>query len=269
MRRISDEAKLGSNVILGQNVVIEKGCVVGDNVRIGHNAVLHENTHVGKNSFIGDNTVLGERLMSFYQNPDEYVNPVLKIGPRSLIRSGTVLYAGSEFGEGFQTGPGVIVREKSSFGKYNLLGPLCQSEGDNKIGDYNRFLNNVHLPRKAIVHNYVWVFPYTVFTNDLHPPCGRHIEGPIIENYAVIGTHCMFLPGVRVGKNSLVGAMSLVTKDVPPETVVLGIPARVVKSIHEVRCKKGLVEKPYPWRDSITMEKVKRYGYPWWREKKG
>lgn len=269
MNYIDKKTKLGSNAIIGENVVIEKNCVVGDNVQIGHNTVLHENTHIGKSSFIGDHVVLGERLMSFYKNPEEYVNPKLEIGPKSIIRSGTVLYAGSRFGENFETGPKVIVREKSSFGKRNLLGPLCQCEGDNEIGDYNRFLNNVHLPRKTIIHNYVWVFPYTVFTNDLHPPCGRHIEGPTIEDYAVIGTHCMFLPGVKVGRNSLVGAMSLVTKDVPPEAVVLGIPARVVKSIHDVKCKKGLVTRPYPWRNCITKEKAKRYGYPWWKEREG
>lgn len=268
MRKNSEEAKLGSEVVIGENVVIERGCAIGDHVRIGHNTVLHENTYLGKNSFVGENVVLGERIMSFYKSPEEYVNPKLEIGPNSIIRSGTVLYAGSKFGEGFETGPGVVVREKSSFGKHNLLGPLCQSEGDNRIGDYNRFLNNVHLPRTTVIHNYVWVFPYTVFTNDLHPPCGRCLMGPTIEDYAIIGTHCMFLPGVKVGRNSLVGAMSLVTKDVPPETVVFGIPARVIKSIHEVKCKKDLMNNPYPWRDSISREKAKRYGYPWWKERK-
>jgi len=267
MKHIDREARLGSNTFVGENVVIEKNCVIGDNVRIGHNSVLHENTHLGENSFVGDHVVLGERLMAFYQNPKEYTNPRLDIGANSILRSGTVIYAGSKFGADFETGPHVIVREKSSFGKRNMLGPLCQSEGDNQIGDYNRFLNNVHLPRKTVIGNYVWVFPYTIFTNDLHPPCGRHIEGPTIEDYAVIGTYCMFLPGVKVGKNALVGAMSLVTKDVPAESVAIGIPARVVKNIRDVKCKRELVSAPYPWKDCISREKAKRYGYPWWKEK--
>jgi acetyltransferase-like isoleucine patch superfamily enzyme len=48
-----------------------------------------------------------------------------------------------------------------------------------------------------------------------------------------IGSHSVVLPGVTVGENSTVGAMSLVNKDIPPDCVAYGIPARVVKRLTE------------------------------------
>ena len=75
-----------------------------------------------------------------------------------------------------------------------------------------------------------WVFSYEIPS--------IHSFGLIeIKDNSYIGMNCIVLPGVTIGPNSIVGAGSVVTKDVPPNTVVAGNPARVIKSIYEYKEK--------------------------------
>ncbi len=59
----------------------------------------------------------------------------------------------------------------------------------------------------------------------------KELKGPIIEENAKIGANATILPGITIGKNSIVGAGSVVTKDVPPNCVVAGNPAKVINKI--------------------------------------
>lgn len=61
----------------------------------------------------------------------------------------------------------------------------------------------------------------------------RTIGKVIIEENAFVGANCIILPGVTVGKNSIVGAGSVVTRDVPPNNIVAGNPAKVIRAIGE------------------------------------
>ena len=262
MKRISRKADVSSEALVNDTTVIESGVRIEEDVRIGYNAVIRENVHIRRGTFVGDNVVLGERLSEYYRNPKDYENPRLEIGRNSVIRSGSILYAGSVFGEGFQTGCSVVVREKSRFGMNNNLGTLSQVEGYNEIGDHNRFHCAVHLPFMTKIHNYVWVFPYVVFTTDLHPPCGDCIRGPEIEDYALVGTQSVVMPGVKIGRGAIIGAQSLVTRDVTPETVVIGIPAKPVKNIRDIECTEIPGHpRPYPWFETMSPERKKKYGY--------
>jgi acetyltransferase-like isoleucine patch superfamily enzyme len=59
----------------------------------------------------------------------------------------------------------------------------------------------------------------------------ERIQGPTIENNVSIGAGAILLPSVRIGEGSFVGAGALVTRDVPPHVLVLGIPAKIIKNI--------------------------------------
>ena len=56
---------------------------------------------------------------------------------------------------------------------------------------------------------------------------------------------------MTIGENSIVGANSLVTKNVPPNSVVIGSPAKVIKKVDELKCFKGFFKKPYEWERCI------------------
>jgi len=169
------------------------------------------------------------------------------IGDNCTIRSGTVVYAGAEIGRGVQTGHGVLIREGNKIGDNTSIGTNSVLEYGNEIGENSRvhtscFLENVRIGRD------VFVGPRVVFTDDLHPPCPKYQECGqfvVVEDGAKIGANSTILPGVRIGRNALVGAGSVVTEDVKPGTVVAGSPARVLKSVKDLKCSQGLLEKPY------------------------
>ncbi len=90
---ISTKAKIAKTVHLSPSLYIADGVVIEDNVRIEPGAIIYENVHIGAGSFIGAQCILGERLAAFSKDAN-YTNPVLKIGTGSIIRSGTIMYAG-------------------------------------------------------------------------------------------------------------------------------------------------------------------------------
>lgn len=254
MEKMSDIiGKTGRNVHIYQNVQI------GRNVTIGENTIIFENVEIGDYCFIGPNCILGEPLADFYHD-ENYKNPALKIGKNSLIRSNTILYAGSNIGEAFETGHRVTIRENSQIGEHCRVGTLSDIQGYVSIGNYCRFHSNVHICQNSTVKNYVWIYPYVVLTNDPHPPSDC-IIGSTIDEYAVIATGSTIIPGITIGRESLVGAQSLVNKDVPPYMVVGGVPAKILCSVNEIKCKEGKLDKCYPWRDHYSK------GYPWEQKK--
>jgi acetyltransferase-like isoleucine patch superfamily enzyme len=82
-----------------------------------------------------------------------------------------------------------------------------------------------------------WVGPNAVFTNAKYPKSPgvkNALQGPTIRKGAIISANVTLLPGVSIGMNALVGAGSVVTKDLPDGCVVAGNPARVIKRIEEL-----------------------------------
>nr|WP_290812371.1 acyltransferase [Halovivax sp.] len=72
----------------------------------------------------------------------------------------------------------------------------------------------------------VFVGPGAVLTNDQYPiRRDVDLEGPTIEDGASIGANATILPGVTIGENAFVAAGSVVTDDVPPDTLAVGAPA--------------------------------------------
>lgn len=175
---------------------------------------------------------------------------LLRIGKNGHIRPFTTIYAGSEIGDNFQTGQGVSIRENNKIGNNVSIGTNSVIEFGNIIGDNSRIHSNCFM-EMVTIGCYVFVGPNVVFTDDPHPMgCSRYKEckgGAIVEDYARIGANSTILPGVRIGKNSLVGAGSVVTKDVPENSVVIGNPARVIKTVDQLICIKGFFERPYMW----------------------
>lgn len=159
------------------------------------------------------------------------------IGRDAIIRSHSVLYAGNRIGERFQTGHGVMLREENEIGDDVSVGTGSVIEHHVRIGHRVRIHSQAFIPEYSILEVDCWIGPRVVITNAKYPQAPgvkSKLKGATIRCGAKIGANSTLLPGVEIGQNALVGAGSVVTKDVPSEAVVVGNPARIISWITEL-----------------------------------
>jgi UDP-3-O-[3-hydroxymyristoyl] glucosamine N-acyltransferase len=234
--------------------VISDKARLGANVSIGAHSIVYDNVEIGDETIVGPNSILGEPLAGYYRD-EQYANPVLSIGRNVLFRSGGIVYAGSQIGDHVEFGHRVTIREQTEIGAHARIGTLSDIQGHCTIGTYSRLHSNVHIGQKSVIGNFVWIFPYVVLTNDPQPP-SNILHGVVVGDFAVIATQAVVMAGVRIGHDSLVGASALVTKDVDAESVVVGVPAKRLASVRDI--KSASTGKPvYPWREQFDR------GMPW------
>jgi acetyltransferase-like isoleucine patch superfamily enzyme len=202
------------------------------------------NVSLGEGSVVHPPVILG-----FPPRGREEGELALVIGPRAVIRPFTTIYAGTTIGAEFQTGQGASIREDNQIGDDCSVGTNAVLEFGNRLGKSVRVHSGCFL-EQVTVGDHVFLGPNVVFTDDPHPACPKYTEckgGAVVEDLVKIGANATILPGVRIGRNSLVGAGAVVASDVPPDVVVAGSPARVVKRIDELECWPGFFERPYVW----------------------
>lgn len=246
-----DTLELGS---VHPTAVISAHASLGIGVTVGPFAVIHEGVQLGDRSVVGSHCVLGEPAGDFYAGSTSQAATV--IGADAVIRSHSILYEGVTAGPGFRTGHRVTIREGSQIGNDVQVGTMSDLQGNLEIGNHTRLHSNVFVAQLSVVEDFVWLFPHVVLTNDPHPPSDTCTRGPKVRRFAAVGAGATILPGIEIGEHALVGAMSLVTKDVEPETVVVGVPAKVTGSVHDVACRHGALDAVYPWPIQF------RRGYP-------
>ncbi len=221
---------------------------LGDNVSIGAYSIIHDHVRIGSESKIDAFCELG------YPTPLAE-NEVLEFGRATIIRSHSVFYAGSSFGEGLVTGHRVSVREKTRAGKGFQIGTLADIQGHCDIGEYVRTQSSVTIGQKSHIGNFVWLFPGVILTNDPNPP-SDDLLGVTIEDYVVVAVGATLLPGITLGRESFVAAHSLVGQDMPADSLVSGNPAKRICNASDLRVRSDPSVRAYPWTKRFVR------GYP-------
>ncbi len=137
------------------------------------------------------------------------------IGPRTLVMHGAVLHVYN-----FRDLPhaGIRIGSDSLIGEYTVI----RGQGGVTIGDrvYTSPMTQI------IAVNHVFADPARPFVEQ-----GITAEGIVIEDDVWLGAAAVVTDGVRIGRGAVVAAGAVVTRDVPPHTVVGGVPARVLRAI--------------------------------------
>lgn len=121
--------------------------------------------------------------------------------------------------------PGAIIREKAKIkdGAIILMGAIINIGAE--IGTKTMIDMNAVIGSNSIIGNNVHIGAGAVIAGVLEPPSSTPT---IIEDDVFVGANAVVLEGVRIGRNSIVGAGAVVTKNVEPNSIVVGVPARVV-----------------------------------------
>lgn len=155
------------------------------------------------------------------------IHPTAEVSPHAQIGEGTSIWHHCQ------------VREGARIGRECILGKNVYVDFDVSIGDRVKIQNNCSVYHGATLEDGVFLGPHVVITNDLYPRA-INPDGTLKGNDdwevgkvhicygAAIGARSVILPGVTIGRFAMVGAGAVVTRNVPPHGLVVGVPARLI-----------------------------------------
>ncbi|WP_455392241.1 DapH/DapD/GlmU-related protein [[Eubacterium] cellulosolvens] len=194
---------------------------------------------IGSGTIIADNVIIGypsrvelSQVGSFDPAKLQDIDGAV-IGANCILRDFGVIYSKTTIGDNVQTGHSYLVREETTIGSGTLIGSNVIIENKCKLGNNVSIQSGVYIPTHCEIGDDVFLGPNAVLTNDKYigykDTRKRGLEGVIIEEKAAIGANSTILPGIRIGRNVVVGSGAVVTKDVEAGAVVAGVPARVIE----------------------------------------
>lgn len=196
-------------------------------------ARVYPNVHIGKGVTLQDWVVIG--LPPPQASPGE-LETVIEEG--AVIRSHTVIYAGSRIGKGFQTGHRAILGPGLEIGEGCSVGTNSVVHGFVHLHDGAKIHSRCSIGMFSILQKKAWVGPVCTLEGDPERPV-------VVASNAILGSTICVASGVRVGERSLIAAGAYLKQDVPPYHLVAGSPGRSVKDVTRLGCPYELIDRPY------------------------
>ena len=192
-------------------------------------AVVYPGTVLGRDCVVQDGAILGKPSL---RGGGEW--PPLVIGDGVVIGAQAIVFAGAEIADGCIVGDQAYVRERARIGTGTLIGRGSAVDNDVTIGARVSVQTGCYLTAFSVVEDDVFFGPGASTTND--DTMGRHrpdyaLRGATLRRACRIGGSAVLCPGVEVGEEAFVAAGAVVTRDVPPRAVLMGVPGRVVRQV--------------------------------------
>jgi UDP-2-acetamido-3-amino-2,3-dideoxy-glucuronate N-acetyltransferase len=234
---IHPSAVLGAGTVIGSFTVIGRDVTIAEDCQIGSGVVIHEGSRIGTGVRIDDHAVIGKQPMRAAASAvtSDGRQPPAMISNRCIIGSHAILYAGCVIGEAVLVADLATIRESVNVGTRTIVGRGVAVENACTIGARCKLETNAYITAYSTIEDDVFVAPGVLTSNDNY--LGRtaerftHFGGVTIGRGGRIGVGAVILPNRTVSQDAVVAAGAVVTRDVPEEMIVAGVPARSFRPV--------------------------------------
>jgi acetyltransferase-like isoleucine patch superfamily enzyme len=228
--------QIGENVIIKEYVVIRKNVIIGKDVIIHPFVIVEEGVMIGDSVEIFPGSYIGKtpKGVGALARPVEFETN-LTIGEGSAIGPHAVIYYDVEIGAHSLVGDGASIREGSRIGSHCVIGRHVTVNYQTKIGDYVKVMDHTWLAGNMKIGNNIFISGGVLTANDNNMGAAGYqeeeISGPVIRDGARIGAGAILLPGIEIGAGSVIAAGAVVTHDVAPRLLMMGVPAKIIRDL--------------------------------------
>ncbi len=199
-------------------------------------AIVYPGTVLGEGVKVLEGAVVGKQpSLSPRSTAKRDPLPPAEIGDGTIVSTGAIVFAGTRIGARVIVGDQACVRERVDVGDDVVVGRGVLVENDTTIGALTKIQADAYITAYSTLEDNVFIAPRVITTNDnfMGRTKRRHelIKGPTVRRGARVGGGAILCPGVVVGEEAFVGAGAVVTRDVAPRMLVVGNPARVLRSV--------------------------------------
>ena len=163
------------------------------------------------------------------------ISPTAEFGYNVRIGHNVIIGDNCKIGDNCLIDHGTIIRPDVTIADNTEIRPFCFIGDEAVIGSRVKVFQYSDICSLAIVGDGVYIGVGVILTNTRRISHGRGypplLEGPIIEDFARVASGSLILPGIVIGRNALVGAGAVVTRNVPEGKKVMGIPARYTEDV--------------------------------------
>lgn len=216
-------------------LLVDDDVVLPHDVEIGVNVVIHAGVEIGAGVRIQDAAILGKPLVLSSQSQAEWRAPEpTPIGDGAIIAAQAVVVAGAVIGERAFVGDQSHVRERARVGAECAIGRGSAIDNEVVLGERVRIQTGCYITANSTVEDDVFIGPGVFTYNDntmARHPKGEGVVGATLRRACRVGGGARILPGIEVGEEAFVATGSVVTRNVPARTLVMGVPAKRIRDI--------------------------------------